>query len=40
MSNGNAIKLWPEFQYRPFETSIRELGEQLIKDGFLQVVNV
>jgi hypothetical protein len=38
MSNGKAIRLWPEFEYRTFESTARDLGEQLVKDGYLQVV--
>jgi hypothetical protein len=40
MSNANAVRLWPEFQYRSFESSIKELGEQLIKDGFFKLSTV
>jgi hypothetical protein len=38
-STAKALKLWPDFRYHTFETSIRELGEQLVKDGYLTAVS-
>jgi hypothetical protein len=38
-SAAKAFKLWPDFRYHTFETSIRELGEQLVKDGYLTAVS-
>ncbi|KAF9517336.1 hypothetical protein BS47DRAFT_1483305 [Hydnum rufescens UP504] len=35
-SNEKAAKLWPNFRYHTFESSIRELGEQLVKEGYLR----
>lgn len=36
-SNAKAIRPWPEFKYRAFESTARNLDEQLVKDGYLQV---
>jgi len=38
-STTKALKLWPNFRYHTFETSIRDLGEQLVKDGYLTAVS-
>jgi len=39
LSNAKAVKLWPEFKYRAFETTVKDMGDQLIKDGYLPVVS-
>jgi len=38
-STAKVSKMWPNFRYHTFETSIRELGEQLVKEGHLPVVS-
>ncbi|KAF9517341.1 hypothetical protein BS47DRAFT_524000 [Hydnum rufescens UP504] len=38
-STAKALGLWPNFRYHTFETSIRDLGEQLVKDGYLTAVS-
>jgi len=38
-STAKVFKLWPDFRHHTFETSIRELSEQLVKDGYLTPVS-
>ena len=39
LSNAKAVKLWPEFKYRTFETTVKDMGDQLIKGGYIPVVS-
>ena len=39
LSNATAVKLWPEFKYRAFETTAKDMGDQLIRDGYIPVVS-
>ena len=34
-SNAKSLKIFPGFKYRAFSESVREMGEDLVKGGFL-----
>ena len=39
LSNAKAVKLWPEFKYRTFETTAKDMGDQLVKGGYIPVAS-